>query len=384
MSQVIPREFVATGPDLTDEFHRRFRKLGANATLANVLEAMPQPVAILDQERQVVAMNAHLLESCAGRNLDEILGKRPGEMLSCDRLTEPGQRCGTTEACSVCGALQAIRSSQTENRSVTRPCQLTLRDSGEALDLRVTAGPLRLDGQQLTVLSILDMADENRRRVLEHTFFHDVLNAAGGALGIARELAEAKEMSEVEELSPLLVLVTEQMIEEIRAQRDLLDAEHGELEVRREEFGAIQFLMEIVKTYEQHPVCQGRTLELAPVSQDGLVHSSKTLLHRVLGNMVKNALEATEQGGLVRVGCSVDANEFCLWVNNPEVMPRSVQLQVFNRSFSTKGMGRGIGTYSIRLLGERYLGGRVSFDSKPGLGTTFRIHLPVRSSDSHR
>ena len=45
---------------------------------------------------------------------------------------------------------------------------------------------------------------------------------------------------------------------------------------------------------------------------------------------------------------------------------------------SVIGAGRGIGTYSIRLLGERYLGGRVSFDSTPEAGTTFRIHLPLR------
>ena len=378
MSRSTTREFVPTHPTPSEEFEQRYRRLGTNATLSNVLEAMPQPVAVLDQERQVVAMNAHLLETVAGRHLDDVLGQRPGEFLHCDRVHGSDRRCGTTEACQYCGALAAILASQTEGRAVTRPCRLYVGDSGEALDLRVTASPLQIEGRSLTVLSILDMADENRRRVLEHTFFHDVMNAAGGALGIARELAEAESMSDVQELAPLLVLVTEQMVEEIRAQRDLLAAESGDLEVQREEFGAVQFLMEVVNIYSSHPACDDRTLELAADSQDSLVVSSRTLLHRVLGNMVKNALEATAAGGVVRVGCSVDTNEFCFWVNNPEVMPRAVQLQVFNRSFSTKGQGRGIGTYSIRLLGERYLGGRVSFDSQEGRGTTFRIHLPFR------
>lgn len=378
MAQATSRDFIATAPDPGSEVQRQFEQMGANATLAMVLQAMPQPVAILDENREIVAMNDHLLQTCAGRNLAEVLGKRPGEVLGCDRLTEPGLRCGTTEACSVCGALRAIKSSQVERRAITDTCQLTLRDSGEALDLRVTASPLRIEGKPMTVLTVVDMADENRRRVLERTFFHDVLNAAGGALGIARELVESQDPEDIEELAPLLVLITEQMIEEVRSQRDLLDAERGELEVRREEFGSVQFLMEIVDIYTQHPVCEGRTLELAVRSEDRILHSSRTLLHRVLGNMVKNALEATDPGGVVRVGCSVDSNEFCFWVNNPEVMSRAVQLQVFNRSFTTKGTGRGIGTYSIRLLGERYLGGRVSFDSRQGVGTTFRIHLPIK------
>jgi sensor histidine kinase regulating citrate/malate metabolism len=64
-----------------------------------------------------------------------------------------------------------------------------------------------------------------------------------------------------------------------------------------------------------------------------------------------------------------------LWVNNPTFMPRDVQLQVFKRSFSTKGAGRGIGTYSMRLLASRYLGGTVDFTTSEADGTTFRVRL---------
>ena len=64
-------------------------------------------------------------------------------------------------------------------------------------------------------------------------------------------------------------------------------------------------------------------------------------------------------------------------VHRPAVMPEEVQLQMFQRSFSTKGQpGRGIGTYSMKLLGERYLGGQVQFDSRPPEGTTFTLSLP--------
>jgi signal transduction histidine kinase len=58
-------------------------------------------------------------------------------------------------------------------------------------------------------------------------------------------------------------------------------------------------------------------------------------------------------------------------------MPKEVQMQIFQRSFSTKGKGRGIGTYSIKLLTETYLGGKVSFRSEERHGTTFRIDLPL-------
>ncbi|MGO9255131.1 MAG: hypothetical protein ACLQU1_02335 [Bryobacteraceae bacterium] len=58
-------------------------------------------------------------------------------------------------------------------------------------------------------------------------------------------------------------------------------------------------------------------------------------------------------------------------------MPAKVRLQVFQRSFSTKGMGRGLGTYSIKFLTERYLQGQVSFGSVEGEGTTFMACYPL-------
>ncbi|MBM3132840.1 MAG: ATP-binding protein, partial [Chloroflexi bacterium] len=65
------------------------------------------------------------------------------------------------------------------------------------------------------------------------------------------------------------------------------------------------------------------------------------------------------------------------WVHNPTFMPREAQLQVFNRSFSTKGQGRGLGTYSMKLLTERYLKGKIGFDSSETGGTTFWAWYPA-------
>jgi signal transduction histidine kinase len=56
-------------------------------------------------------------------------------------------------------------------------------------------------------------------------------------------------------------------------------------------------------------------------------------------------------------------------------MSEEVQRQLFQRSFSTKGIGRGLGTYSIRLLTENYLKGKVSFISNETEGTVFSIEL---------
>jgi sensor histidine kinase regulating citrate/malate metabolism len=58
-------------------------------------------------------------------------------------------------------------------------------------------------------------------------------------------------------------------------------------------------------------------------------------------------------------------------------MSQEIQLQIFQRSFSTKGEARGIGTYSIKMFTEQYLGGKVSFVSNPTEKTVFSISLPM-------
>jgi sensor histidine kinase regulating citrate/malate metabolism len=94
--------------------------------------------------------------------------------------------------------------------------------------------------------------------------------------------------------------------------------------------------------------------------------------------MVKNAFEASSDGDTVTIGSSNNEGHVDLWVHNSAVMPPAIQAQVFQRSFSTKGNGRGLGTYSMKLLGERYLKAKVSFTSSESKGTVFTIRCPSR------
>ena len=71
-------------------------------------------------------------------------------------------------------------------------------------------------------------------------------------------------------------------------------------------------------------------------------------------------------------------------VLNPGTIPPETQLKIFQRSFSTKGVGRGLGTYGAQLIGERVLGGDVGFESNPANGTAFWIRIPAAPPPSTR
>lgn len=339
-----------------------------------VLEAMPEVVTVLNGHRQIVYANRKLLHLLGITQLGAVLGQRPGEVLNCLHAVESDGGCGTTEFCSTCGAVKAILASQAGHAN-EQECRIS-QQNGDSLDLRVHATPLDVQGEKFTIFSLSDISGEKRRRVLERVFFHDLLNTAGGIMGFA-ELIKMSPPEDVLEYTDSIHEVATTLVEEIRAQKTLVAAETNELSVYPEAVSAQQMLQEVMDSYKAHEVAQGKALVLDANCPGVELMTDKTLLKRVLGNLVKNALEASPAGGTVSASCRADANGVEFAVHNVAVMPRNVQLQVFQRSFSTKGAGRGVGTYSIKLLTERYLKGKVRFTSAEGEGTTFYAWYPL-------
>ncbi len=87
------------------------------------------------------------------------------------------------------------------------------------------------EGQVYSIFTVIDISHEQRRRALERIFFHDVLNTAGGLRGFA-ELMQDSTPEEIDELSETVLEISEELINEIQAQRDLASAESGDLQSR--------------------------------------------------------------------------------------------------------------------------------------------------------
>jgi hypothetical protein len=367
--------FAPAGRDAPDEFRRRTALVHATPLLRQVLEAMPSMAMVLNPRRQIVAANGALL-TLLDATLAEVVEKRPGEAIGCIRANEGPDGCGTARHCAMCGAVNAILDSQRDQTKVVRECGiLVATPSGIAsMDLRVAATPFQLADERFIVVVVDDISQAKRLAVLQRVFFHDVLNTAGCVLGYAQCLQQDGEIDA--ETRERLAELADQLIESIQAQRDLVFAESGDLLVRREPVRPSALWDDLRLEYARHPAAEGRSIDRGEVWQ-GVIISDRQLLKRVLGNMIKNALEATAAGGTITLSAVDRGDEVALAVHNPGAIPEEVQLQLFQRSFSTKDqIGRGIGTYSMKLFGERYLGGRVDFTSGPVKGTTFMLTIP--------
>ena len=348
-------------------------------SLQSTLAGIPVIVAVLDDERRIVFGEERILkhfglERCSASNRHA-----PGDVLGCVHAVSAPGGCGTSEACGLCGAFRAIKESRERQRPTTQECRIQHHtpDGVQDLDLIVTASPYRSAERVYTLLTIQDAGPEKRKRALERVFFHDILNTAGGVSGLARIVRETDDPIERGELLAVLEQSARALLDEIEDQRQLSSAENGELTVTPEVRESTELLRNVQGSLEYHDAARSKSILIDPGADRFAVTTDPVLLRRVLINLTKNGLEASALGRPVLLCCSSDGTSARFLIHNEGMIPREVQLQLFQRSFSTKGAGRGLGTYSVRLLTERYLRGSVSFTTDEDAGTTFVVTIPL-------
>lgn len=355
---------------------RQAEHFTAEQISSHLLDAVPSVLAILNEQRQIVYANKALLAFLQLNDPAAVLGRRSGEAFDCIHAHRTEGGCGTTENCSRCGAVLSILSGLAGQKDI-RDCRITRHRDGrtESLDLQIWATPLVFKDERFTVFAVADISNEKRRQALERIFFHDILNIVGSIGGFA-ELLQTYELEHPEEIYALLRGAADQAIDEIRAQRTLLAAENGELQIEAGLLSSLAVIEQVAKHYRLHSLAEGRQIHIDPAAAEVHFTSDRVLLGRILGNMVKNALEAGRSGETVTLGCALEGDQVAFSVHNPGVMSADAQLQVFQRSFTTKGVGRGLGTYSMQLL-SGYLGGEVGFTTSEEAGTRFVGRYPL-------
>lgn len=379
---------LAAGPELSplcflpaqrasrEEVLRQHAMISRDPLIRGLLDSSLSLTMILNAQRQAVFINEAFRARLGLGDGADAVGSRLGEYLECRRAGSAPAGCGTTPACRDCGAARAIAGAL-EGRAAVEPCRVQTVFCGRDLCLTLSAAPLDYGGERFLLVSALDASGDVRRRELEQVFFHDVLNTASGVQGLIHFMQDCDRESAVDSVLPIARRASDTLIDELLCQRDLVTAEHGALKVSPEAIPTRAFLTQLTGMLAAHPLAKGRSIAVAPGSEDLSLTTDKTLLSRVLLNLMKNAIEAVRPAEAVTVSCRREDDAVVFLVHNPGVMPPEVQHQVFERSYSTKGAGRGLGTYSVRLLTENYLGGAATFTSDAAGGTTFRVRLPL-------
>ena len=118
-----------------------------------------------------------------------------------------------------------------------------------------------------------------------------------------------------------------------------------------------------------------------PESLDLAVRADRRHLIHAIVNLIKNALEAggtaADPPTSLRVGLTTDQGFAYLTIadNGPGIDPAHLR-RIFEPGYSTKAVGRGLGLSIVRESIAAQ-GGSIDVTSRPGVGTSFRIGLPL-------
>jgi len=367
---------VIYSPDVRktiDEIKYQSEIFTRNKVLIDLVESLSQILVVLNYERQIIYANKFYYDFCNIPESESILGKRPGEAINCVHAFLTTGGCGTTNFCKTCGAANAILESHKGIKSI-KECMI-LTQTLESKDILVTSTPYEINGENFTIFALTDISDKKRRETMERVFFHDILNSAGGISGLSSILIEIKDPKEITEFAAIISRAADNLVEEIQAQRQLSEAERGELHPELKAVNSTSVLKDLKDLFSSQVLAADKTIMIDNSSESFRIQTDPVLLRRVLANMIKNAIEVYNPKGIITLRCQTNHQSVLFSVHNDIPIEKDVQLQLFKRSFSTKGVGRGLGTYSMKLLGEKYLKGKVGFESSEQNGTTFFIEI---------
>jgi len=279
------------------------------------------------------------------------------------------------------------------------------RREGAAVDVQISARTAELAGERVVVAAARDVTEEKRlaetlrhsQRVdamgdlaagISHNFsnalaailpnlewcLEDGLSGPPGGLDVRHALEDALHATQsAMELARQLTLVA-------RRERD----------ARREEVDAVGVLRAVLRMCRS-TFDRGLRIEDAIAPAEAIVLGPPGHLHQVLLNLCINArdalaaspepelrVEAFERRGPVREGQGGSRHLVIRVRDNGCGMSPATLARLGEPFFSTKGPGRGTGLGLATAFGIVHdLGGRITFTSTEGKGTTFVVELPL-------
>lgn len=138
--------------------------------------------------------------------------------------------------------------------------------------------------------------------------------------------------------------------------------------------------------WKTEPQAGGRNIDmLLELADVPIINSNPSDLRQVFSNLVFNSVDALPSGGTIKVNLEQVGNEVVVvFSDNGVGMTETVRNKCFEPFFSTKGssLGTGLGLYTCATAVTRN-SGTIEVESKLGVGSTFRIKLPIDSKKNY-
>ena len=377
LKQINVTYFASADRSSKRKIKREHKKITNSPKAQKIIKNIPNLGVILDQNRQIVYANEAITSLLGLSNMNKTLGMRPGELVSCIYSDVTTGGCGTSKECQDCGAVNTIIRCLESRKHEEGTCNIKSFMGGQIVPFKfkISCSPFEAKNDEFFVVaSLADIkAEEDKREELMKKVKTSA-EASDDQISALNEFIEkVDDTGQMETFLDSMKKGNEDVIDFKR----LVAAENGNLKLHLSKNNAFTLLENAVRSTREQPFAQNREIALAPPFPPVSVTTDPIVIEQILRAMLRNALEAETEGGIAHVGYENNENEITFYVFNKEYIPEELQNQIFEKGFTTKISRRGLGTYSMKVLGERYLEAQVGFKSDKDSGTRFHVTLPV-------
>jgi PAS domain S-box-containing protein len=230
----------------------------------------------------------------------------------------------------------------------------------------------------------LELANRHKTEFLS-TMSHELRTPLNAIIGFTGTLLMELPGPLLPEQKKQLTTVKRSAHHQLSLINDLLDLakiESGKVELKLEPIDCGRVLLDIRETLR--PMAESKGLRFEMRAAEGIVaNTDRRALSQILINLINNAIKFTDRGGIeVDLRQSSGATVFSVTDTGAGIAPED-QVRLFD-AFSridTESSGReegtGLGLHVSQKLAA-LLGGRISFASEPGKGSTFTLTLAPR------
>jgi PAS domain S-box-containing protein len=179
------------------------------------------------------------------------------------------------------------------------------KTSGKITFIRVNFAPIILDnGLNSGGVGIFE--DITERKQIEKIFFHDIMNTAGSLLNYFELLEdEDQNLEEKKELIQVFGSLAKRIISEINTHKHLLTSGKNKILLNIKKIGSSRFLEEMIDFYNHKDIMETKRILIDRESVDTEFETDETILSRVVGNMIKNSIEASSSYEEIMLKCSL-------------------------------------------------------------------------------
>jgi two-component system sensor histidine kinase FlrB len=144
-----------------------------------------------------------------------------------------------------------------------------------------------------------------------------------------------------------------------------------------EDFPLPSLLDELAQTLEPQATAKGVGFQMEPCFAGAMLKGDRQAISGALINLLENALQACEPGGLMRLSVGGEGSPFAAFrvEDSGAGIPEAARERLFEPFFTTRGEGSGLGLAIVRQVAEAH-GGWVEWAPRDEGGSRFTLYLP--------